>query len=93
MQKSFSEALAAAIKNPLSADFHTHTTFCDGEHSVEEMVQSAIQKGLSVLGICTHSPMPFYQSYTIAEDRIAAFQREVNVLKTKYPSQIHKWNI
>ena len=34
MQKSFSEALAAAIKNPLSADFHTHTTFCDGEHSV-----------------------------------------------------------
>ena len=59
MQKTFSQSLAAAVSHPLGADFHTHTHYCDGAHSPEEMVLSAIEKGLTTLGIVTHSPMPF----------------------------------
>ncbi len=88
MNEKFSAALAGAIKRPLLADFHTHTAYCDGKHSPEEMVQAAIEKGLTTLGICTHSPMPFYESYTIAEGEIAAFQAEINALKQKYGNKI-----
>ena len=33
-----------------SADFHVHTTFCDGKNTAEEMVLAAIEAGFSVMG-------------------------------------------
>ena len=32
-----------------------HTCYCDGKNTPEEMVQSAIEKGLSTVGISGHS--------------------------------------
>ena len=31
-------------------DLHTHTTFCDGANTPEEMVQAALAQGLDCLG-------------------------------------------
>ena len=39
----------------IKENFHTHTTFCDGSHSAEEMVLSAIEKGFTALGFSGHS--------------------------------------
>ena len=36
-------------------NLHTHSTFCDGKHTPEEMVQFALQKGFSSLGFSSHS--------------------------------------
>ena len=40
-------------------NFHTHTTFSDGKNTPEEMILSAIQKGISILGFSDHSMFPF----------------------------------
>ncbi len=69
-------------------DFHMHTTYCDGKNTAEEMVQAAIEKGLTRIGICTHSHTDFDASYCIKKADIAAFQGEMAALKEKYKGQI-----
>ena len=69
-------------------DLHVHTNFCDGHDSPEEMVLSAISKGLKKLGIVTHSYVPFDPESCISIDRIEDFVYEISVLKKKYQDRI-----
>lgn len=39
---------------PLLANFHTHTTFCDGKNTAEEMVEQALSLGFTQLGFSGH---------------------------------------
>ena len=54
----------------IMCDMHVHTTFCDGKNSPEEMVLSAINKGLKAVGVVTHSHTAFDQSYCIKKQEI-----------------------
>lgn len=38
----------------IKANYHTHTTFCDGSDSPEEVVQEALKKGFTHLGFSGH---------------------------------------
>ena len=38
----------------IKQNLHTHTIYCDGKDTVEEMVKEAIQKGFSILGFSGH---------------------------------------
>lgn len=69
-------------------DLHTHTTYCDGKNSPEEMVLSAIEKGLDRIGICTHGYTDFDESYCIPHEEYGKFQDEINALKEKYADKI-----
>ena len=40
----------------IKGDLHTHTTFSDGENTLEEMVQRAIELGYEYYGITDHAP-------------------------------------
>ena len=73
----------------VSADLHTHTAFCDGRDTPEEMVISAIAKGLKTIGICVHSYMTFDESYCVPKDRYPEFQQEILLLREKYREQIN----
>ena len=68
-------------------DLHIHTFFCDGKSSPEDMVKSAIEKGLSQVGILAHSYVPF-DDCCIPLDRVDEFKAEVMRLKKKYRGQI-----
>ena len=69
-------------------DLHTHSNFCDGKNSPEEMVLSAIEKGLKRIGICAHSPVAFEKGGFLPEDRFGKFQKEISRLKDKYKDRI-----
>ena len=69
-------------------DFHCHTTFCDGINTPEEMVISAIKKGMTQLGLVCHSYTFFDESYCIKKDIIGNFLAEMNRLKEKYSDKI-----
>jgi len=69
-------------------DLHTHTCFCDGKDTPEDMVLSAIDKGLDTIGILTHSYVEFDLSACIPEGRQEEFIAEVNRLKEKYKDKI-----
>ena len=68
----------------IKTNFHTHTTFCDGKNTPEEMVQSAIEKGFSSLGFSVHSPMFYAPEHGIAEENVDAYIADVRAMAKKY---------
>ena len=69
-------------------DLHTHTVFSDGKNSPEEMVISAIEKGLCEIGISDHSYTDFDTSYCIKKEKISEYKAEILRLKSKYSVKI-----
>lgn len=69
-------------------DLHTHTIFSDGKNTPEEMVLSAIEKGITTLGFSDHSYTPFDIDCCIKLEKIEAYKTEIGRLKEKYKSQI-----
>ena len=80
----------------MKINMHTHTVWCDGKNSAEEMVLAAIQKGFNVLGFsghCIHPLNPdFYKPvddvWHIPTANIKAYTEEIRRLKEKYSDQI-----
>ena len=72
----------------MNSDLHTHTTFSDGKSSPEEMVQSAIEKGLKTIGISDHSFTPFDSGYCMKIEEIPSYIEEIERLKAKYRDKI-----
>ena len=40
-------------------NYHTHTDFCDGQNTPEEMAEAAAKKGFPALGFSGHSYTDF----------------------------------
>lgn len=69
-------------------DLHTHTTFCDGKSTPEEMVEGAIERGITTLGLLAHSYVEFDKHYAIDPTRVGEFRAEVMRLREKYKDKI-----
>ncbi len=67
-------------------NFHTHSTFCDGKNSPEEMVLSAIDKGFTALGFSGHGYTPFDLISCMKDTD--GYIAEVQRLKVKYRDRI-----
>ena len=70
------------------SDLHVHTNFCDGKNTPEEMVLSAIEKGVDRLGLVCHAQLPFRSDWSIKKEKVKPFQDEVYRLKEKYKDKI-----
>jgi DNA polymerase (family X) len=62
---------------------HTHTTYSDGLHSVEEMAKAAQHLGYQYIGITDHSKAAFYAN-GLKEDRVLAQWEEINRLNGEF---------
>ena len=69
-------------------DLHTHTTFCDGKNTPEEMVLAAIEKGMDTLGFSMHSFVEFDLDVYSDPAALVEYKKEVERLKEKYKDQI-----
>lgn len=69
-------------------DLHTHTTYCDGKDSPEDMVKTAIEKGLRVIGFSGHIYLSHGTDYCMSKQNTAEYIKEINRLKEKYKNQI-----
>ena len=72
----------------VKTDLHTHTVYSDGKDTPEQMVLSAINKGVKVYGISDHSYTPFDTSYCMTPDRYAEYFSVLTELKEKYKDKI-----
>ena len=68
------------------ANYHTHTTFCDGKNSPEEIVLYAIEKGFSSIGFSGHGYTPFDFRYCMKDTK--GYIKEISGLKDKYGKKI-----
>ena len=71
-------------------NLHTHTTYCDGQNSPEDMILSAIRQGCHTLGFSGHAPADMWGSkeWTIPAEKMTAYRDELLALKEKYAPQI-----
>lgn len=76
------------MNSETKTNFHTHTIFCDGKNTAEEMVKAAIEKGFSTLGFSGHSMYPFSDDWHIPTKNHTAYVDEINRLKKKYEKKI-----
>ena len=67
-------------------NYHTHTTYCDGKNTVEEVVLSAIASGFDAIGFSGHGYTPFDVSYCMKDT--AGYLAEVRHVAEKYKKDI-----
>lgn len=72
---------------PLS-NLHTHTTFCDGKNTPEELVRQALELGMVSLGFSGHSFTPCDPSYCMLPDTTVLYRQEITRLKAAYAGQL-----
>jgi histidinol-phosphatase (PHP family) len=67
-------------------NYHTHTKYCDGANTPEEMILSALDKGFLSLGFSSHAYTSCGLDYSMidAENYIS----EISTLKEKYKNEI-----
>lgn len=65
----------------IPANYHTHSTFCDGENTPEEMVREAIRKGFQHLGFSGHMDPGVRMLF-------ASYDAEIRRLQGLYGDQI-----
>ncbi len=68
------------------ANFHTHTVFCDGMNTPEEIVLKSIEKGFSAIGFSGHGYTPFDLSYCMKDTE--EYISEIRRLKERYKKDI-----
>lgn len=65
-------------------NLHTHTIYCDGKNTPEEMVRAAMEKGHGSLGFSSHAYVYFSDYAGITQERIDNYVADVRRLQEKY---------
>lgn len=72
----------------IKSNFHTHSVYCDGADTPEEMINEAIKKGFFVLGFSGHSYFWQDKEFCMDEKNASEYRHTVNALKEKYKKDI-----
>lgn len=75
-------------KRDIKVNLHTHTCYCDGKNTPEELVLEAIRLGMDTLGFSGHSHTPFDAGYTMSQEGTDQYCKEILALKEKYADRI-----
>lgn len=70
----------------MTANFHTHSVFCDGKDTPEDIVIKAIEKGFSAIGFSGHGYTDFDLQYCMKDTD--GYIATVSALKEKYKNDI-----
>lgn len=71
------------------SNLHTHTKYCDGRNTMDEMVQKAISLGFRSLGFSSHYYTGFpFDVCGIKKHSIDRYFEEIDALKLKYEGRI-----
>lgn len=73
----------------IKANFHTHTTWCDGKDTPETVIKSAIEKGFSAIGFSSHAMLPEnFLDWVLVPGKAEAYADEIRSLAVKYADTI-----
>ncbi len=76
------------IRKYQKTNLHTHTLFCDGKATPEQMVLTAIEKEITILGFSSHSMYPFSSDWHLNVESHGEYAETIRSLKEKYANQI-----
>ena len=69
-------------------NLHTHSTWCDGKDSVEEMILHAMSCGFDSVGFSGHSPMFYAPEHGIDKNEVEGYIADVRAMQEKYRGKL-----
>lgn len=78
--KAFSEIIQLA---DIRGDIHMHTTYSDGAHTLEQMIEACIAKGYEYMMITDHSKS-LYVANGLSEERLLEQNARIKALNEQY---------
>lgn len=70
-------------------NYHTHSSWCDGRSSPEEIVRSAIAKGFAEIGFSSHAMLPGDAlDWAVTAAKAPQYAAEIRALAAKYAGAI-----
>ena len=75
-------------KAKMLQNLHTHTQFCDGEDTAEQMVEQAIKFGFKSIGFSAHGRVGDFSKYSLKQENVIPYREEIKRLKSKYAGVI-----
>lgn len=70
-------------------NLHTHTIYCDGKNTPEEIIQKAIELGFDTIGFSGHSHTELNLCWDMSLDNTKLYKKEIKSLKAKYADKIN----
>lgn len=70
------------------SNYHTHTKYCDGKNTGEEMVLKGVELGFRVLGFSGHQYSEPDKEYAMSPESTQKYLNEINNLKERYREKI-----
>ena len=68
-------------------NFHTHTQFCDGRVTMDEMAKAAVDAGFRHVGFTPHSPIHILSPCNMSHESVALYKENLQKLKETYRGQ------
>ncbi|MFO7850816.1 MAG: histidinol-phosphatase [Spirochaetia bacterium] len=72
----------------MTTNYHTHSSFCDGQGRPQHYAEYAFSRGFYALGFSGHAPLPFPNSWTMDEENLLEYIGEVLELKKHYKDSL-----
>ncbi|MDO5418046.1 MAG: histidinol-phosphatase [Lachnospiraceae bacterium] len=74
----------------VKADFHTHTTYCDGKSTPREMAEAAYRMGFTDFGISGHADYSFCTpDFGMSDRKLAAYKQELYALREEFAGRMN----
>lgn len=70
------------------ANYHTHSVFCDGKATLEEVAKSAFDCGIKYLGFSSHSAYPATTGCEMHPEDFLKYKTTIEELKKQYSSKM-----
>lgn len=72
----------------VKTNFHTHTVYCDGKNTPEELTDKALELGFTSLGFSGHSYFERDKASSMSPEREDRYFDEITSLKERYAARI-----
>jgi len=70
-------------------DLHNHTILCNHANgSIDEYIQEAIKKGITIYGFSDHAPMEFDYKYRMSFEEMNIYEKWIDNFKNRYKDKI-----
>jgi histidinol-phosphatase (PHP family) len=69
----------------MKCNYHTHTHFCDGKENMRFFVEKAVELQFDHLGFSSHAPISAQYDFTLTEDEIPNYLKEIEQYQKQYP--------
>jgi len=76
------------IQVMLLTNYHTHFELDDGSGTLDEYAESAVTKGISILGFSPHAPLPYPNEWALSDENLPVYLKLVKNIKQQYADRL-----